>query len=61
MKEHINKVKSQSNPAFGNKAHVQWKFLKYKTPKFSIEFSKNKGKLRTKKLLLLEVKLKELN
>ena len=24
MEQHINKVKSQFIPAFGNKAHVQW-------------------------------------
>ena len=27
MKQHIGEVKSQFNPAFGNKAHVQWKFF----------------------------------
>ena len=60
MKRYINKVKSQFNPAFGNKAHVQWEFLKYEIQKFSIEFSKNKTKLRREKLSRLEVKLKEL-
>ena len=59
-KQHINKVKSQFNPAFGNKAHVQWEFLKYEIQKFSVEFSKNKAKLRHEKLLRLEVKLKVL-
>ena len=33
MKQHISEVKSQFNPAFGNKAHVQWEFLKYEIPK----------------------------
>ena len=60
MKQHIAKVKSQFSPAFGNKAHVQWEFLKYEIRKFSIELSKNKAKLRHKKLSCLEVKLKEL-
>ena len=60
MKQHINEVKSQFNPAFKNKAHVQWEFLKYEIRKFSIEFSKNKAKLRREKLSRLEVKLKEL-
>ena len=60
MKQHINEVKSQLNPAFKNKAHVQWEFLKYEIRKFSIEFSKNKAKLRREKLSRLEVKLKEL-
>ena len=59
MKQHINKVKSQFNPAFKNKAHVQQEFLKYEIRKFSIEFSKNKAKLRRKKLSCLEVKLKK--
>ena len=30
MKQQINEVKSQFNPAFGNKTHVQWELLKYK-------------------------------
>ena len=42
MKQHINEVKSQFNSAFGNKAHVQWKFLEYKIRIFSIEVSKIK-------------------
>ena len=46
MKQHKNEVKSQ--------------FLKNEIRKFSIEFSKNKAKLRREKLLRLEVKLKEL-
>ena len=33
MKQHISEVKSQFNPAFGKKAHVQWEFLKYEIPK----------------------------
>ena len=44
MKQHINEIKSQFNPASGNKAHVQWEFLKYEIWEFSIEFSKNKAK-----------------
>ena len=44
----------------GNKAHVQWGFLKYDIRKFTIKFSKNKAKLRREKLSCLEVKLKEL-
>ena len=56
----MNKVKSQFNPAFGNKANVPWEFLKYEIRKFSMEFSKNKAQLRREKLSLLEVKLKEL-
>ena len=40
-------------------AHVQGGFLKYEIRKFSIEFSKNKAKLRRKKLSRLEVKLKK--
>ena len=60
MKQHINKVKCQFNPAFGNKAYVQWEFLKYEIWKFSTEFSKNKVKLRREKLSRLEVELKEL-
>ena len=59
MKQHINEVKSQFNPAFGNKAHVKWEFLKYKIREFSREFSKNKAKLKLEKLWRLEVKLKE--
>ena len=58
MKQHISEVKSQFNPALGNKTHVQWEFLKHKIRKFSIEFSKIKAK--REKLLRLEVKLKEL-
>ena len=60
MKQHINEVKNQFSPAFGNKARVRWEFLKYEIRKFSIQFSKNKAKLRREKLTLLEVKLKEL-
>ena len=60
MKQHISEVKGQFNPAFGNKAHVQCEFLKYKIRTFTIEFSKNKAKLKREKLARLEVKLKEL-
>ena len=60
MKQHISEVKSQFNPAFGNKAHVQWEFLKYEIRKFTIEFSKNKAKLKREKLSRLQVKLTEL-
>ena len=60
MKQHISEVKSQFNPAFPSKAHVQWEFLKYEIRKFTIEFSKNKAKLKREKLSRLEVKLKEL-
>ena len=60
MKQYISEVKSQFNPAFGNKPHVQWEFLKYEIPKFTIEFSKNKAKLKREKLSCLEVKLTEL-
>ena len=60
MKQYIREVKSQFNPAFGNKAHVQWEFLKYQIGKFTIEFSKNKSKLEREKLSRLEVKLTEL-
>ena len=59
MKQHKSKVKSQFNLAFGNKARAQSDFLKYEIRKFSIEFSKNKAKLRRKKLSRLKVKLKE--
>ena len=48
MKQRIKEAKSQFNPAFGNKAHLQWKF------------SNSKAKLRREKLSRLEVKLKEL-
>ena len=58
MKQHISEVKSQFNPAFGNKAHVQLEFFKYEIRKFTIEFSKNKAKLKREKLS--EVKLTEL-
>ena len=58
MKQHINKVKNQFNPALGNKFHVHWEFLKYEIRKFSTEFSKNKAKLRHEKSSLLKVKLK---
>ena len=58
MKQHISEVKSQFNPAFGNKAHVQWEFLKYEIRKFTIEFSKNKAKLKREKLSRLKVKQK---
>ena len=61
MTQHISKVQSQFNPAFGNKAHVQLGFLQYEIWKFTIECSKNKAKLRREKLSRLEVKLKELN
>ena len=60
MKQHISEVKSQFNPAFPSKAHGQWEFLKYEIRKFTIEFSKNKAKLKREKLSRLEVKLKEL-
>ena len=64
MKQHISKVDGfkvdQFNAALGNKAHIQWEFLKYKIRKFTIEFSKNKAKLRREKLSRLEVKLTEL-
>ena len=61
MKQYISEVKTQFNPAFGNKAHhVQWEFLKYEIPKFTIEFSKNKAKLKREKLSRLEVKLTKL-
>ena len=60
MKQHINEVNSQFNSTFGNKAHVQWEVLKYESWKFSVEFSKNKVKLRRDKLSCIEVKLKEL-
>ena len=60
MKQQITKVKSQFSPAFGNKAHDQWKFLKCKILKFSVEFSKSKAKLRHEKLSCLKEKLKEL-
>ena len=60
MKQHISEVKSQFNPAFGNKAHVQWEFLKYKIRKFTMEFSKNIANLKREKLSRLEVKLTEL-
>ena len=59
MKHQIHELKSQFNPAFGNKAHVQWEFLKYKILKFTIEFSKNKAKLKHENYCL-EVKLTEL-
>ena len=51
MKQSTNKVKSQFNPAFGNKAHIQWEILKYEIPKSSVEFSKNKAKLMSEKIL----------
>ena len=60
MKQYISEVKSQFNPAFGNKPHVQWEFLKYEIPKFTIEFSKNKAKPKREKLSRLEAKLTEL-
>ena len=60
MKQHISEVKSQFYPAFGNKAHVQWEFLKCKIQKCSTEFLKSKTKLRLEILSRLEVKLKEL-
>ena len=60
MKQHISEVKIQFDPAFGNKAHLQWEFLKYEIWKFTIEFSKNKAKLKREKLSRLEVKLTEL-
>ena len=59
MKQHISKVKSQFNLAFGNKPHVQWEFLKYQIWKFNIEFSKNKAKLKREKISRLESKLTE--
>ena len=42
MKQHINEVKSQINPAFGNKTHIKQEFLKYKIWKFSIDSQKSK-------------------
>ena len=60
MKQHISEVKSQFNPAFRNKAHVQCGFSKYKIWKFTIEFSKNKAKLKREKLSHVEVRLTEL-
>ena len=61
MKQYISEVKSQFSPAFGNKAHhVQWEFLKYEIRKFTIEFSKNKAKLKCEKLSCLKVNLTEL-
>ena len=60
MKQHISEVKSQFKPAFRNKAHVQLEFLKYEIQKLTIEFSKNKAKLKCEKLSRLEVKLTEL-
>ena len=60
MKQLISEGKSQSKPAFGNKAHVQREFLKYEIREFTVEFSKNKAKLKREKLSRLEVKLTEL-
>ena len=60
MKQHVNEVKRQFNPAFGNRAHTPWKFLKHEIWKFSVKFSKNKAKLRREKLSGLEVKLEGL-
>ena len=60
IRQHISEVKSQFNAAVGNKAYVQWEFLKYEIRKFTIKFSKNKAKLKREKLSLLEVKLTEL-
>ena len=60
MKQHISEVKNQFNPAFGNKAHVQWELFKYEIWKFTIEFSKSKAKLKCEKLSRLEGKLTEL-
>ena len=60
MKQHISEVKSQFNPVFGNKAHIQWEFLKYEIRKFTIEVSKNRAKLKCEKLSCLKVKLTEL-
>ena len=54
------KLKANLTLTLEKKAHVQWEFLKHKTRKFSVEFSKNKAKLRREKLSRLEVKLKEL-
>ena len=45
MKQQIEKAKSQFDPAFGNKAHVQWDFSNYKIQKFSVEFSNIRAKL----------------
>ena len=56
MKQDINEVKSQFNPAL----EIKREFLKYKILKFSVEFSKNKAKLRCEKLSRFEVKLKVL-
>ena len=61
IKPYISEVKSQFNPAFENKADVQWEFLKYEIRKFTIEFLKNITKLKCQKSSCLEVKLKELN
>ena len=58
MKQHVNEVKKQFNRPFGNKAYIQWKFLKYEIIKFSLKFSKNKAKLRREQLLRLKVKTK---
>ena len=60
IKQYISEVKSQFNPAFGNKADVQWEFLKYEIRKFTIEFLKNITKLKCQKSSCLEVKLKDL-
>ena len=56
MKQHVNEVKKQFNRPFGNKAYIQWKFLKYEIIKFSLKFSKNKAKLRREQLLRLKLK-----
>ena len=60
MEQHTDEVKSQFNPFFGNKSHVQWEFLKFEIRKSSPKLSKNKAKIRRKKLSRLEGKLKEL-
>ena len=52
----MNEGKSQFNPAFGNNAHVQWEFLKWKISQFPLEFGKKKAKLRHEKVSRLEVK-----
>ena len=56
MKQDINEVKSQFNPAL----EIKREFLKYEILKFTVEFSKNKAKLRCEKLSRFEVKLKVL-
>ena len=60
IKQHINEVKSQFNqPCFWKWASCSVGILKYDIRKFSIEFSKNKAKLKRENVSRLEVKLKE--